>query len=369
MKQKYNIAVLPGDGAGKEVIREAVKVLEVCMKAQKFRFKFTEIPCGAQYYKENGREWDGNAFEACRKADAILLGAVGLPGVRLDNGQSAGSGVIFSLRFGLDLYANVRPTKLYPNVRHKVHDSYRKVWEKVDFVIVRENTEGLYVPAGGTLSRGGTDEMAVDTRIITRKGSERVARYAFELARGRNGALSDGKRRVTCVDKGNVLKGCQLFRNVFEEVSSGYPEIRAECAYVDAFALSVVREPERYDVVVTSNLMGDILTDLAAALSGGLGMAPSGNIGDRHAMFEPVHGSAPDIAGKDVANPVGAVLSAGMMLSWLGKRESDRRLSAASCSIERAVTRVLGTGRTMTRDIGGNAGCAEMGDDVAREIE
>src|SRR5439155_1230176 len=230
----------------------------------------------------------------------------------------AGGGVVFGLRFGLDLYANVRPTKLYPNVRHKIHDGFKLVWEpgKVDFVIVRENTEGLYTPTRGFLDRGGVKELAVDSRVITRKGAERVIRFAFEVSKQRKGAPSDGKRRVTCVDKSNVTAGCKLFRQVYDEVAARYPTIQRDYAYIDAFQQWLIRSPEVYDVAVTSNLFGDIATDLAAVLQGGMGMAAGGNIGDQHGMFEPIHGSAPKHAGKDEVNPTAMILAVQMMLDW-----------------------------------------------------
>src|SRR3989442_9201600 len=213
----FKIVVLAGDGVGPEVVREGVKVLKAVGTAYGLSFDLVPFPCGGQHYLDTGEEWPDGAFESCKAADAILLGAVGLPEAILPNGEVAGVGVVFGLRFGLDLYANVRPTKLYPNVRHKIHDAFKQVWEpgKVDFVIVRENTEGLYTPARGFLSRGGTDELAVDSRVITRKGAERVIRFAFDLARSRKGAPGDGKSRVTCVDKSNVVAGERLWRQNF----------------------------------------------------------------------------------------------------------------------------------------------------------
>src|SRR2546427_2702392 len=221
------IVLLAGDGTGPEVMREGVKILKAVGSAYGLSFELTPYPCGGQHYLDAGEEWPDSAFAACKAADAILLGAVGIPEARLPNGDLAGAGVIFGLRFGLNLYANVRPTKLYPNVRHKVHDSFKQVWEpgKVDFVIVRENTEGLYTPARGFLSRGGVDELAVDSRVITRKGAERVIRFAFELAKARKGAPGDGKSSGTCVDKANVLAGGRLWRKVYHEVAVSEPPV------------------------------------------------------------------------------------------------------------------------------------------------
>ncbi len=367
----YKLVLLPGDGTGPEVMREAVKVLKAVEDAFGFEFDKISYPAGGQYYLDTGLEWPDGCFEACKAADAILLGAVGLPQAVLPSGDLAGIGVLFGLRFGLDLYANVRPTKLYPNVRHKVHASFKQVWEpgKVDFVIVRENTEGLYTPTRGFLSRGGVEELAVDSRVITRKGATRVIRFAFELARTRHGAPADGKRRVTCVDKSNVTAGCRLFRKVYDEVAAAYPDVERDYAYIDAFLQWLTRAPEAYDVAVTTNMFGDIATDLAAVLQGGMGMAAGGNIGDEHAMFEPIHGSAPKHAGKDIVNPIAMVLAAQMMLDWLGRRKGDRALLEASVLVERAVEAVLREGRALTYDLGGDAKCSEAGTAIATAVE
>src|SRR5437016_7015517 len=256
----HKIVLLAGDGVGPEVMREAVKVLDAVESAYGVSFDLVPFPCGGQHYLDTGEEWPDGAFESCQAADAILLGAVGVPEAVLPNGEIAGIGVVFGLRFGLDLYANVRPTKLYPNVRHKIHAGFKQVWEpgKVDFVIVRENTEGLYTPARGFLDRGGVKELAIDNRVITRKGAERVVRFAFELAKQRKGAPADQKRRVTCVDKSNVTAGCKLFRQVYDEVAGRYPTIQKNQAYIDAFTQLLLRSPEAFDVAARTNVFGDI---------------------------------------------------------------------------------------------------------------
>ncbi len=366
----YKLVLLGGDGTGPEVMREGVKVLKAVEASFGLSFDLVPYPCGGQHYLDTGKEWPDGAFESCKSADAILLGAVGLPGANLPNGEIAGINVLFGLRFGLDLYANVRPTKLYPNVRHKVHEGFKQVWEpgKVDFVIVRENTEGLYTPTRGYLDRGGTKELAVDSRVITRKGAERVIRFAFELAKDRAGAPSDGKHRVTCVDKSNVTAGCKLFRAIYDEVAAGYPRIEKDYAYIDAFLQWMVRSPENYDVAVTSNMFGDIATDLAAVLQGGMGMAAGGNVGDEHGMFEPIHGSAPKHAGKDVVNPTAMILATQMMLEWLGRRRKDKALQDSAVAVEQAVEAVLREGKTLTYDLGGHAKCSELGSAIASRI-
>ncbi len=366
----FKIVLLAGDGVGPEVMREAMKVLKAVESAYGLSFDLSPYPCGGQHYLDIGEEWPDGTFEACKSADAILLGAVGLPQAILPNGEIAGIGVVFGLRFGLDLFANVRPTKLYANVLHKVHGGFKQVWEpgKVDLVIVRENTEGLYTPTRGFLDRGGVRELAVDSRVITRKGAERVIRFAFELSKLRKGAPIDGTRRVTCVDKSNVTAGCKLFRSVYDEVAAGYPGIQKDYAYIDAFQQWLVRTPEIYDVAVTSNLFGDISTDLAAVLQGGMGMAAGGNIGEAHAMFEPIHGSAPKHAGKDEVNPIAMILAMQMMLDWLGRKKGVKALQEASVAVERAVETVLKSGGALTYDLGGTAKCSEVGTAISSAV-
>ncbi len=363
----YKLVLLAGDGTGPEVMREGIKVLKAVEDSFGLKFDLVPYPCGGRHYLDTGEEWPDGAYESCKAADAILLGAVGLPNANLPNGELAGIGVLFGLRFGLDLYANVRPTKLYPNVPHKIHDGFKQVWEpgKVDFVIIRENTEGLYTPTRGYLDRGGTKELAIDSRVITRKGAERVIRFAFELAKTRQGAPADGKHRVTCVDKSNVTAGCKLFRSIYDEVAAGFPKVQKDYAYIDAFLQWLVRSPETYDVAVTSNMFGDIATDLAAVLQGGMGMAAGGNVGDEHGMFEPIHGSAPKYAGKDVVNPTAMILATQMMLDWLGRRRKDKALQESAAVVEKAVESVLREGKALTYDLGGSAKCSQMGSAIA----
>lgn len=366
----YKVVVLAGDGIGPEVIREAIKVLKAVQEGFGVRFDLIPYPCGGKHYLETGEEWPDEAFGSCRSSDAILLGAVGYPGADLPDGNLAGMNVVFGLRFGLDLYANVRPTKLYPGVAHKVHEGFKQVWEpdKVDFVIVRENTEDLYSPIRGVLRRGGLEELAVDNRVTTRKGAERVIRFAFDLVERRQGAPADGKRRLTCVDKSNVMDGCRLFRRIYDEVAEEYPGVERDYALVDAFMQWMIRTPESYDVAVTSNMFGDIATDLAAVLQGGMGLAAGGNIGDRHAMFEPVHGSAPKHEGKDRANPVAAVLATQMMLEWLGERRGDAALKEAAEAVTDAVAAVLAEEKFHPPDLGGTATTSQVGDALAERV-
>jgi isocitrate/isopropylmalate dehydrogenase len=367
----YQIAVLPGDGTGPEVIREGEKVLAALAEGGPAPWHLTSYPGGGQYYLKTGKEWEPEAAEAAARADAILLGAVGWPGAMLPNGDLAGRALVLGLREGLDLYANVRPCKLYAGVRHRISGAFHEVWspKNVDLVIVRENTEDLYTPARGRLTRGHETEVAVDTRIITRKGSERVIRYAFEVARARpRGAPEDGTKRVTCVDKSNVLEGCRFFRETFDRVGAEYPDIARDYAYVDAFTQWLVRNPERFNVVVTTNMMGDIITDLAAVLQGGMGFAAGGNIGIEHGMFEPVHGSAPKHAGKNQVNPFATFLAVEQMLSWIADRHHDARLREQADRLERGVASVLAGGTARTYDQGGNVTTSAAGDRLAEAL-
>ncbi len=367
----YEVAVFPGDGTGPEVVREGLRVLAALAEGGPAPWRTTEYPGGGQYYLLTGREWEPEAEAAAHRADAILLGAVGWPGATLPNGDIAGRALVLGLRERLDLFANVRPCRLYRGVTHRISGRYREVWspEQVDLVIVRENTEGLYTPARGRLKRGGETEVVIDTRVITRKGAERVIRFAFELARQRpRGAPEDGVKRVTCIDKANVLEGCRFFREVFEEVGKEYPEVEREYAHVDAFTQWLVRNPEHYNVAVSTNLMGDIVTDLASVLQGGMGFAAGGNIGASHAMFEPVHGSAPKYAGKNQVNPFATFFAVEQMLRWLGSTHQDLRLVHQADRLERALAEVLAHGGSGTYDQGGTATTSETGDRVAEAV-
>jgi len=379
-KPSYDLVLLPGDGIGVEVIAEARQLVELVAGSIGVRFALDEIPCGGKFYLEHGsRDWPEGSEDRCRAADAILLGAVGWNGpdgqpvtMRAPDGSTkmAGWSPVIGNRIKLDLYANVRPVRCLPGTKHGISGTFREVWspETVDMVIIRENTEGLYSGIGER-----TAERATDLRVITRHASERVIRAAFELSRRRGkGAPSDGKRRVTCIVKHNVLTGCRLFLDVFREVAKGYPDIEPDVAIVDSFAMFVLTQPERYDVCVTTNMFGDILTDLASVLQGGMGMAVGCNTGDDHAMFEPIHGSAPPLAGKDKANPMAMLLATGEAFGWLGHRYGDDRLSRAHHAIEAAVATLIERGEPLTSDLGGSAPRSVVAqavrDEVARRL-
>jgi isocitrate/isopropylmalate dehydrogenase len=359
----YRVILLPGDGIGPEVMTQARAALDVVSKGTGASFDIEEIACGGQYYLKHGsRDWPEGSEERCRAADLILLGAVGWPSpdgngpVIMSNGQMAGWSPVIGNRMKLDLYANVRPVKMWPGVKHRIHGRNVVVWEpaKVDMIIVRENTEGLYSGIGGFQTVGSKRTLAIDTRVITRQGSERVIRYAFELSRRRNkGAPKDGKKRVTAIAKDNVLKGCQLFLEVFHEVGKEYPDIEKDTAIVDAFTQWLIGQPEYYDVCVTTNMFGDIVTDLASVLQGGMGMAAGCNVGDEHGMFEPIHGSAPKHAGKNRSNPIAMLLATAEGLRWLGQRKKDTGLVQAGDALEASVASVLAAGSPLTYDLAG----------------
>jgi len=326
----YEIAVVQGDGIGPEVCMAALEVLKATSVAN--TLKFIEYQAGAGHYLKTGTAFPDETRDGCRRADAILHGAAGLPGVTYPDGTETGIEFGLQLRFQFDLYANVRPIKLREGVRSPLRD--RKPGD-IDYVLLRENTEGLYAARGNGVNL--RDEMVVDSLVVTRKGIERICRYAFELARKRNGAPGDGKKRVTVCDKANVLKTYAFFRKVFDEVGENYPDIEKDYAYADAMTVYLVERPEHYDVIVMENMFGDIISDLGAATVGSLGMSPSSELGDDHGFFQAAHGSAPTIAGKNIANPYGTILSAASMLHWLGGRHNDERLIAAAGQIENSV--------------------------------
>jgi 3-isopropylmalate dehydrogenase len=360
IKNTFDIAVLPGDGIGVDVTAEAVKVLRAAEAGGGFRLNLAEYPSGANCYVQTGSDLPERTVRAAREADAVLLGAMGHPDVRKPDGTELTPQV--TLRVLLDLYAGVRPCKLYPGVRSPL--AGMKPGD-IDLVILREQSEGLFASQmGGIVLR---DELATDTLVMTRRGVERICAFGFRLAQDRPRAAG-AVRKVTCVDKANIFKSFAFFRKVFDEVASRYPTIGHDHTYIDAQALFLVQRPQRFDVLVTENMFGDILSDLAAGLIGGMGMAPSGDIGEHHAVFQPAHGTAPDIAGKGIANPVAAILSAGMMLEWLGRRHAHAGLTSAAACIETAVAAVLGDGKVLPVDQGGAATTREVGNAIAKNV-
>lgn len=348
---RKRVAVIPGDGIGAEVVAEATKVLRAVAAAGGRALELVTFDWGAERYLRDGTSLPAGAEQMLRSEfDAILLGAMGDP--RVPSNRHAAD-ILLGLRFRLDLYVNLRPCVLFDRRLTPLKDREEK---EVDFVVVRENTEGLYVGVGGQFKRGTADEVAVQEEVNTRKGVERILRYAYDYAR------RHARRRVCMSDKSNVLvHGHDLWQRVFAEVRGEYPEIESRHLYIDALAMEMIRDPGQFDVIVTCNLFGDIVSDLGAQLVGGLGLAPSGNIHPGGvSLFEPVHGSAPGVAGKNVANPFAAILSAGMMLDHLG-------WGGEAAAVQEAVRAAVREGQ-VTQEIGGRLGTREAGDWVADDV-
>ncbi|MGK0237972.1 MAG: 3-isopropylmalate dehydrogenase [Candidatus Pelagisphaera sp.] len=347
----FKITLLPGDGIGPDVTSEAVKALRAVEPLlNDVRFEMTEHAVGAAEYLANGNPLPDVVVDACRQADAVLLGAMGLPSVRWPDGKEMTPQIDLREIFGL--YNGLRPIYL-----HHTEDTPLKGYDAgdIDFVIVRESTEGLF---SARLSQADPEKGEVcDVMRITRTGTERVCRAAFEIARTR-------RKKCALVDKANVLPSMVFMRKIFDEIALEYPDVETKRIYVDAAALFLVQRPDAFDVLVTENMFGDILSDLAAGLIGGMGMAPSGDIGDDCAIFQPSHGSAPDIAGKGIANPIATILSAVLMLEWLDHKETRR----GALAIRRAVAQVLSDPANRTADLGGSVSTSGMGDLVAAAI-
>jgi 3-isopropylmalate dehydrogenase (EC 1.1.1.85) len=334
------IAVIKGDGIGPEVVDSALRVLKAAAAKYGLAIEPTEVEAGDTALSRYGEAMPSRYWGIIEASDAILKGPVG---------ESAGE-VVVKLRRGLDLYANIRPARVYPGVK--------ALREGVDLVIVRENTEDVYVRAEYMV----TSDVAVALRVISRRASERIARVAFELAKSRRG-------KVTVVHKANVLTVTDgLFRSVAREVASRYPNVKVDEMYIDSAVMDMVRRPQDFDVILTTNLYGDILSDIAAYVTGSIGLAPSANMGDSKAMFEPVHGAAFDIAGKGIANPTATILCASWMLKWWGSRVGDGKYTTAGNAIEKAVLDTLSSGAKLTPDLGGNATTAEFADEVIKRI-
>ena len=342
------IALLPGDGIGPEVTDAAVRVLQALeAHSDDLVFEFETHSVGAGEYLRSGNPLPPEALARMRRCDAILLGAMGLPDVRWPNGTEMAPQI--DIREELDLYQGIRPIRLYDESLTPLKG--RSAGE-IDLVLFRENTEGLFWERKRRHDPGA--EYVENAMRVTRRGTERIVRAAFEAA-GRR------RQKVTLVDKANVLPAMALFREVFDEVAEQYPGIETERVYVDAASLYLVRQPELFDVIVTENMFGDILSDLTAGIVGGMGMAPSADIGDKYGVFQPAHGSAPDIAGNGIANPVATILSAAMMLDWLD-------LEAFGDSIRSAVGSALGDAGFRTRDIGGSASCLQMTETIIERL-
>jgi len=371
----YNIALIPGDGIGPEIIREGKKVIEAASKIFSIDINWIEYPFGAEHYLKTGELLPDSALKEIKDMDAIYFGAVGDPRVKPGILEK---GILLKARFYFDQYINLRPIKLYKGVPCPLKD---KKPEDINFYVVRENTEDFYVGIGGRFKRKNNqdhlevlrklykvkiqvnfsleqeEEMAYQIGLVSRPGTQRAIKYAFELAKRKN------LKRVTSVDKANVLTDIYgLWREIFKDVSTQYPDIETEFNFVDAITMYFIQKPEWFKVVVAPNMFGDIITDLAAMIQGGLGIAAGGNINPEGvSMFEPIHGTAPDIAGKNISNPTATILSGAMMLDHLGEIKSAQ-------AIENAVEKVLSEGKVRSHDLGGNSSTIEVGDEVIKKL-
>ncbi len=354
----YNIGVIAGDGIGPEVAAEGLKVLRTVSAQEGFECNLVDYPYSGTYYLKTKELVPERVIDEWRTLDAVYLGAIGHPDVEPGLVERS---VILGLRFGLDLYINLRPIKLYADHLCPLKDKGPK---DIDFVVVRENTEGLYSQIGGFLKKGTPDEVATVTGVYTRKGVERAIRYAFELARQQGKARADQRQpRLTLVDKSNAIRPQDLWVRTFEEVGQEYPDVEQDHAYVDACTMWMVKNPEWFDVIVTTNLFGDIITDLGAMLQGGMGIAASGNIHPgKTSMFEPIHGSAPKYTGKNIACPLGAIMAVSMMLDFLGEKK-------AALSVESAVAHLLASGAIPSADARSGLSTTQIGDMVVESLQ
>jgi tartrate dehydrogenase/decarboxylase/D-malate dehydrogenase len=351
-KNTYKIAVIPGDGIGPEIVPAGIKVLNAAAEGLGFQLQYEEFPYGAGYYKQTGTFMPDDALEKLQAFDALYFGAVGLPDV--DDTLPAKL-FTFKIRTGFDQYVNYRPARLLPGIEGPLRN---KTSNDIDFVVIRENTEGEFVQSGGFVRPEFAEGMATDTSIFTRKGIERIARYSFDLARSR-------RNHVTNVTKSNTLIHSLVYWDrIIEQVSTAYPDVEYDKMYVDNASANFVLHPERFDVIVTTNFIGDILSDLGGAIMGSLGLGPSGNINPEKkypSMFEPIHGSAPDIAGQGIANPIGAIWSGAIMLEHLSQQK-------AAGSIVRAIGMTVAQG-VLPVDLGGSAKTGQIADTIIKNLE
>jgi len=375
------IAIIRGDGIGPEVIEQDVKVLNKISDLYNIGLYYDFIEAGGKYFLETGKEWQPDALKKCKQADAILKGPVGYidpktgKEVRREDGRLAGHIAVVGLRQELELFANVRPIKVYKGVRFKVSQEYYPdiyTSKNVDMVFVRENTEGLYANREPRIKKTAIRRIikeVVSDCVISKKATERIVKYAFDMAKKMKGRPLDGKKIVTCIDKSNATISHRFFRDVFNRVASKYKDVEHNHEYADSFAGLLLLQPEYYNILVGPNMVMDILSDEAANLQGGRGVAPSANIGYNHAAFEAIHGSAPKMAGLDIANPIAIVRSSAMMLDWLSEKKNDKNLHLAAELIERAVGELIREGTYLTQDMGGESKCSQIGSALLRKIE
>ncbi len=351
---QHNIAVIAGDGIGPEVIAEGVKVLSKIAEADGgFGFRFEAFPWGCEYYLQHGKMMDDNGLQTLAKFDAVFLGAVGAPTVP---DHISLWELLLKIRKGFDQYVNLRPVKLLSGAPCPLKDVKK---EEIDMLFIRENSEGEYAGSGSWLYRDRPNEVVIQDGVFSRVGCERIIRYAFETARAQ-------KRSLTSISKGNALNYSMVFwDSIFEEIAKEYPDVKTHTYLVDAASMFMIKDPKRFEVIVTSNLFGDILTDLGAAIAGGMGLAAGANINPERtypSMFEPIHGSAPDIAGMGKANPLATVWSAAQMLEFFGHQAwADRLISI--------IEEILTEKKVLTPDLGGTATTCEVGDEVVNKLE
>jgi 3-isopropylmalate dehydrogenase len=348
-----HVAVLAGDGIGPEVMAPALEVLRKIESTTDLKFRFTQAAAGANHYRETGKSMPDSTIKLCEEADAILLGACGLPSVRYPDNTEIMPQV--ELRFHFDLYAGVRPARLIPGVPSPIVGADAR---GIDLVVIRESTEGLFASMGKGVV---THDDARETLVITRRTSERLFEFSFKLAERRKKRGRPGQ--LTCVDKANVFKAFAFFRDMFDEAAKRHPDVKTDRLYVDACSAMLVKRPWDFDVMVMENMFGDILSDMTAGLIGGMGMAPSADIGDRYAVFQPCHGTAPDIMGQGKANPTGMILSAAMMLDWLADKHGLESAAEAGERIEHAVDKAYAQG-IKPFEFGGNNGTVDIGNAV-----
>ncbi|GFE51585.1 3-isopropylmalate dehydrogenase [Roseobacter cerasinus] len=360
MKETFDIAVFPGDGIGPEIMAPATRILKGLAENAGYRLNLQDCAAGAAHYAQTGESLPEISMQVARGADAILLSAMGLPSVRYPDGTEISPQI--DLRKALRLFAGVRPVRIFPGQKTPLAMPEGK---EVDFVLIRESTEGLFYTQGcGEV----TENEARETLLITRETSELLFDFAFRLAHERK-AAGRGRGHVTCVDKANVFRAFAFFRSLFDAEAAKHADLTSDHAYVDATALWFVQKPWDFDVLVTENMFGDILSDLGAGLMGGLGVAPSADIGVDHAVFQPCHGSAPDIAGQGIANPFAMILSAAMMLEWMGLRADNPTVAADGARLRAATEAVIGQGDVLTGDLGGRATTEEAADAVIAALE
>ncbi|MCP4631748.1 MAG: 3-isopropylmalate dehydrogenase [candidate division Zixibacteria bacterium] len=351
-ENNYKLAVIPGDGIGPEVVREGLKVLKAASEISNFKYEFEELPHGSEHFLATGELFPDSVIEHLKSFDAIYLGAIGDPRVEPGLVEHA---VISSIRFKFDLYVNLRPIKAFAD--HLVPLKGVRASD-IDFIVVRENTEDLYTNTGGIIRKGTPDEIAIAQMVFTRKGVERAIRYAFELAKERN-----GKKKVTLVDKANAIRAMDIWTRTFAEVAEEYPDIKTDHAYVDACCMWMIKNPNDFDVIVTNNIFGDIITDLGAMLQGGMGVAASGNIHPgKLSMFEPIHGSAPKYKGQNKANPIAAISAVAMMLDYLGEQK-------AAGIIEGTIRHLLETKKIPDLSATDGLSTTDIGDMVAETVK